>query len=110
MTREIGRVTVLTNPASGHGNAPHAAEKAIHRMQHRGIDVVAIVGSDAEHARRLLHAAVEKGTDAVVVTGGDGVISDALQTLACTDIPLGIIPAGTGRNDSQQRIPSPRPT
>jgi diacylglycerol kinase (ATP) len=100
--REIGRVTVLTNPASGHGNAPHAAEKAIERLQQRGIDVVAIVGSDAEHARRLLRAAVDKGTDAVAVTGGDGVICDALQTLACTDIPLGIIPAGTGNDHARE--------
>ncbi|MBV8178596.1 MAG: diacylglycerol kinase [Mycobacterium sp.] len=100
--RDIGRVTVLTNPASGHGNAPHAAEKAVERLQQRGIDVVAIVGSDAEHARRLLHAAVEKGTDALVVAGGDGVISDALQALACTDIPLGIIPAGTGNDHARE--------
>jgi diacylglycerol kinase (ATP) len=100
--REIGHVTVLANPASGHGNAPHAAEKAVERLQQRGIDVVAIVGSDAEHARRLLHAAVEKGTDALVVVGGDGVISDALQALACTDIPLGIIPAGTGNDHARE--------
>jgi diacylglycerol kinase (ATP) len=100
--REIGRVTVLTNPASGHGNAPHAAEKAIARLQQRGIDAVAIVGSDAEHARRLLHDAVEKGTDALVVAGGDGVISDALQALACTDIPLGVIPAGTGNDHARE--------
>src|ERR1700736_735051 len=100
--REIGRVTALTNPASGHGNARRAAEKAIERLQQRGIDVVAIVGSDAEHARRLLQAAVEKGTDAVVVTGGDGVISDVLQVLACTEIPLGIIPAGTGNDHARE--------
>src|SRR5581483_10158936 len=99
--REIGRVTVLTNPASGHGNAAHAAEKAVERLQQRDVDVVAIVGSDAEHARRLLHAAVEKGTDALVVVGGDGVISDALQALACRDIPLGIIPAGTGNDHAR---------
>lgn len=100
--REIGRVTVLTNPASGHGNAPHAAEKAIERLQQRGVDAVAIVGSDAEHARRLLDAAVEKGTDALVVVGGDGVISDALQSLAGTDIPLGIVPAGTGNDHARE--------
>ncbi len=99
---EIGRVTVLTNPASGHGNAPHAAEKAIARLQKRGIDVVAIVGSDAEHARRLLHAAVDGGTDALVVVGGDGVITDALQALAGTDVPLGIVPAGTGNDHARE--------
>jgi diacylglycerol kinase (ATP) len=100
--RQIGRVTVLTNPASGHGNARHAAEKAITRLQQRGIDVVAIVGSDAEHARRLLYTAVDKGTDALVVVGGDGVITDALQALAETDIPLGIVPAGTGNDHARE--------
>ena len=44
---EITRVTVLTNPASGHGNAPHAAERAVTRFQQHGIDVTAIVGRDA---------------------------------------------------------------
>lgn len=101
-TRQIGRVTVLTNPASGHGNAPHAAGKAIARLQQRGVDVVAIVGSDAEHARRLLRDAVEHGTDALVVVGGDGVIADALQALAGTNTPLGIIPAGTGNDHARE--------
>jgi diacylglycerol kinase (ATP) len=100
--RQIGRVTVLTNPASGHGNAPHATGKAIGRLQERGVDVVAIVGSDADHARRLLHTAVDNGTDALVVVGGDGVIADALQALAGTDIPLGIVPAGTGNDHARE--------
>jgi len=100
--REIGRVTVLTNPASGYGHAPHAAERAVARLQQRGIDVVEIVGRDAEHARRLLNAAVDAGTDALVVVGGDGVIADALQALACTEIPLGIVPAGTGNDHARE--------
>jgi diacylglycerol kinase (ATP) len=102
IARHIAQVTVLTNPASGHGNAPHAAEKAIARLQRRGIDVVEIVGTDAEHARRLLDSALDRGTDALVVVGGDGVIADALQALAGTDIPLGIIPAGTGNDHARE--------
>jgi diacylglycerol kinase (ATP) len=100
--REIGRVTVLTNPVSGRGNASHAAEKSIVRLRRRGVDVDAIVGSDAEHARRLLDSAVGKGTDALVVVGGDGAITDALQTLAGNAIPLGIIPAGTGNDHARE--------
>jgi diacylglycerol kinase (ATP) len=102
IARHIAQVTVLTNPASGHGNAPHAAEKAIARLQRRGIDVVEIVGTDAEHARRLLDSALDRGTDALMVVGGDGVIADALQALAGTDIPLGIIPAGTGNDHARE--------
>ncbi len=99
---EIGCVTVLTNPMSGHGNAPHAAERAVARFQERGIDVIEIVGRDAAHARDLVDEAVRRGTDALVVVGGDGVISLALQALAHSDIPLGIVPAGTGNDHARE--------
>jgi len=108
--REIGRVTMLTNPASGHGNAPHAAERAAAQFQRRGVDVVQIVGRDAEHARQLLDEAVQLGTDALVIAGGDGVIALALQALARSDIPLGIIPAGTGNDHAREyRLPTRDP-
>ncbi len=98
----MNRVTVLTNPMAGHGNAPHAAEKAITRFQELGIDVTAIVGRDAAHARELVGRAVADGTDALVVVGGDGVIRLALQVLARTDIPLGLVPAGTGNDHARE--------
>src|SRR6201997_1318374 len=100
--REIGKVTALTNPASGHGAAIRAAQIAIARLQHRGIEVVEIIGDDAEDARYLVGAALERGTDALMVTGGDGVVSNALQVLAGTDVPLGIIPAGTGNDHARE--------
>jgi diacylglycerol kinase (ATP) len=107
---EIGRITVLTNPASGHGNAPHAAERAIARFQQRGVDVVAIAGTDAEHARRLIDGALEHDMDALVVVGGDGIIALALQVLARSDVPLGIIPAGTGNDHAREfHIPTRDP-
>jgi diacylglycerol kinase (ATP) len=101
---------MLTNPASGHGSAPHAAERAVAQLQRRGIDVVAIAGTDAEHARRLVNGALQRGMDALVVVGGDGIISLALQVLAQTDVPLGIIPAGTGNDHAREfRIPTKDP-
>ena len=104
------RVTVLTNPASGHGSASHAAERAIAQLHRRGVDVVAIAGRDAEHARQLVEGALERGMDALVVVGGDGIISLALQVLAQTDIPLGIVPAGTGNDHAREfRIPTNDP-
>ena len=98
----VGRITVLTNPASGHGGATHAAERAVAQINRRGVDVVAIAGSDAEHARRLVEGALERGMDALVVVGGDGIIALALQVIAQTGIPLGIIPAGTGNDHARE--------
>jgi diacylglycerol kinase (ATP) len=108
--REISKVTVLTNPLSGHGTAVHVAQTAIARLHARGVEVVEIIGDDAQDARHLAAAAVERGTDALVATGGDGVISNALQVLAGTDIPLGIIPAGTGNDHAREfAIPTKDP-
>ncbi len=98
----VGRVTVLTNPASGHGGATQIAQRAVARLNHRGLDVVAIAGTDADHARRLVEGALERGMDALVVVGGDGIVALALQVLAQTDIPLAIIPAGTGNDHARE--------
>ena len=106
----ISHVTVLTNPMSGHGNAPHAAERAVARFQALGIDVTGIVGRDAAHARELVDDALGRDTDALVVVGGDGVIRLALQALAHKDIPLGIVPAGTGNDHAREyRLPMADP-
>ncbi|BBX08627.1 diacylglycerol kinase [Mycolicibacterium aichiense] len=106
----ISRVTVLTNPKSGHGNAPHAGELAVARFQELGIDVTGIVGRDAAHARQLVDEALTRETDALVVIGGDGVIRLAIQALARTDIPLGIVPAGTGNDHAREyRLPMADP-
>ncbi|MUL83764.1 MULTISPECIES: diacylglycerol kinase [unclassified Mycolicibacterium] len=106
----MNRVTVLTNPLSGHGNAPHAAERAIAQFQRRGIDVCHIIGTDAAHAGRLVDDALDRGTDALVVVGGDGVISLALQALAQGNVPLGIVPAGTGNDHAREyRLPTGDP-
>lgn len=106
----ISQVTVLTNPMSGHGNAPHAAERAVARFQALGIDVVGIVGRDAVHARELVDEALQRDTEALVVVGGDGVIRLALQALAGKDIPLGIVPAGTGNDHAREyRLPTDDP-
>jgi diacylglycerol kinase (ATP) len=72
--------------------------------------VCAIVGTDADHARRLVDDALERGTDALVVVGGDGVICLALQAIAGTDVPLGIIPSGTGNDHAREyRLPTGDP-
>ena len=100
--REISKVIALTNPLSGHGAAIRAAQLAIARLHQRGVEVIEIIGDDAEDARFLAGAALEKGADALMATGGDGVISNALQVLGGNDIPLGIIPAGTGNDHARE--------
>src|SRR5699024_8722656 len=55
----------------------------------------------------LARTAVEARPDALVATGGDGLIGIALQAIAGSGVPLGIIPAGTG-NDHAREYGIPR--
>jgi YegS/Rv2252/BmrU family lipid kinase len=50
----------------------------------------------ADHATELAREAVANKKDAVVVIGGDGTINEVGKALIHTDVPLGIIPAGSG--------------
>ena len=50
----------------------------------------------AGHATQLTKEALEKGAHIIVALGGDGTINEVACALVGTDIPLGILPAGSG--------------
>ncbi len=98
---------LLLNPTSGKGRAAQAAPTAVARLQDRGIQVVQVVGHDADDARERLRAAIAAApTAGVVAVGGDGTVHLCLQEVAGTDVGLGIVPAGTG-NDSAKHLALP---
>jgi diacylglycerol kinase (ATP) len=103
-----GRVVLLLNPTSGKGRASASAPVAVAALQDRGFDVVQVVGHDAEDAAARLRRAVgDAPTAAVVGCGGDGTVNLCLQAVAGTDVPLGIVPAGTG-NDVATHVGMPK--
>ncbi|MGV9265916.1 diacylglycerol kinase [Kitasatospora sp. NPDC003701] len=106
--RTISRVVLLTNPAAAAGHAEPAARRAAARLRALGVEVDEQAGSSATESVGLARAAVSSGTcDALVVVGGDGMINLGLQATAGTEVPLGVVPAGTG-NDHARAYGLPR--
>ena len=91
-------IALVVNPTAGKGRGAGARTTVEERLRAGGAHVRTIVGVDGDHARDLTHAAVTEGVDAVVALGGDGMVHLALQAVAGTDTPLGIVPAGTGND------------
>ncbi|MEU1972445.1 diacylglycerol kinase [Microbacterium sp. NPDC019599] len=91
-------IALLTNPAARSGAHAGAASRAAERLRAHGIQTTIVSGGSAAESSALLRTAVELGTDAVVVAGGDGTVSLAVQELAGTGVPLGIVPSGTGND------------
>lgn len=52
------------------------------------------VNKSKKAPKRVRHA-VQAGADLIVAWGGDGMVQRCLDTLAGSDVPVGIIPAGT---------------
>jgi diacylglycerol kinase (ATP) len=91
-------VALLINPAARAGAHTGAATHAAERLRAHGVRTALVSGGSAQESSELLRAAIEAGVDAVVVAGGDGTVRLAIQEVAGTGIPLGIIPAGTGND------------
>ncbi|MFE0106824.1 diacylglycerol kinase [Streptomyces sp. NPDC059009] len=95
MTSEI---TLFVNPTAGRGRGAHAAQPAASALRAAGFSVRTVIGEDAADALRRAQEAVESGTGALIAVGGDGMASLALQAVAGTETPLGVIAVGTGND------------
>ena len=100
-------IALLTNPTAGKGKGAKARERALPRLRGAGLTVRDLQGRDAGEALDLARQCVADGVDALVVCGGDGMVHLAVQALATTGTPLGIVPAGTG-NDVARYFDIPR--
>ena len=94
----MSNVALLVNPTAGKGRAEGLVAKCTERLRESGAGVAILVGTDAQHAQALARQAVTDGVDAVVALGGDGMVHLALNVVAGTATPLGVIPAGTGND------------
>src|SRR3954469_3551448 len=98
MSPAAHNIALLVNPTAGKVRAARVAADVTERMRQGGANVAILVGTDAAHAQALARQAVDDGVDAVVALGGDGMVHLALNVVAGTRTPLGIIPAGTGND------------
>ena len=90
-------IALIYNPYAGGLQGSKAsrlldAEKALGKY---GAEVETLATDGPRSAGRIAGRAIADGADLVVVAGGDGTINEAAQGMAGTEIPLGILPAGT---------------
>jgi len=101
-------LTLVVNPAAGHGKAkkllPSVATTLLTRLP--GVNLRVFQTSSYAEARMRCIAAVEAARplveghrpDSLLVMGGDGMMHLGLNACGETDVPLGLIPAGSGND------------
>ena len=92
------------NPISGRGQARKKALIAKKYFEGLGIRVTLVEGNSLEDFRdKLIEKLDHETISGVVAFGGDGFIHEILQHIVAREIPLGVIPCGTG-NDFARSI------
>jgi diacylglycerol kinase family enzyme len=83
----MARIALLSNPASGQGDA----ERAEQLLQAAGAAVETFAIGEAEPA-------ATSGAERLAVAGGDGSIGAAAAAAGAAGIPLAVIPCGTAND------------
>lgn len=89
-------VTVIFNPVSGIGDPERRKQAISEALARHGYTSQFIATSRERDARELAKEAVEAGVDLLVVSGGDGTVMQVLEAVVGTEVPVAVVPSGTG--------------
>jgi diacylglycerol kinase family enzyme len=91
----VRKILLLANPLfeSRHGKY---IPDIVRVFSQAGVDIEVLETGPNRAAGGMARQAVEQGVDAIIVGGGDGTVFDVLQGIVGSDVPLGILPFGTG--------------
>ena len=107
------RALLITNPTSGQGRAERTMPVIERELREFADDLQAYVTTGPGDATGAARQAVEDDLDLVVVAAGDGTVREVIDGVAGSEVPMAIIPMGTGNVLARElRLPldSWRPT
>ncbi|HXS96267.1 MAG TPA: diacylglycerol kinase family protein [Candidatus Limnocylindrales bacterium] len=87
----------MYNPKAGkirrHGGA--LIERTIKILEQNGHRVTKVPTTGPRMAGTLARQQIERGADLILAAGGDGTINEIAEGMVHSDVPLGLLPAGT---------------
>lgn len=98
-------VTIIINPISGGASPEQArarAQLASTVVDRHGDRAEVFVTERRGHARELAKAAAGRGARLVISWGGDGTLNEVASALAFGNVPLGLVPAGSGNGFARE--------
>lgn len=100
-------IGIVINPTSGKGNGEVVGEIVLQELARQKIEFLNLsADSMAEAKIKASKAVADRSIDGLFVVGGDGIVHMAVNACVNTDVPVGVIPAGTG-NDSARALGIP---
>lgn len=91
---------LVINPVSGQGKGARIGTYVAGYLNSHGINYEIIIGRNAIDQADLLQRFLDRNPDSsgVIAVGGDGLLHLTLQKITPAQVPLALIPAGTGND------------
>jgi YegS/Rv2252/BmrU family lipid kinase len=90
------RVAVVFNPVTGGGDTAGRKRDTQEALEGAGVDVLWLETTKEDPGQGLTAKALAEGVDLVMAQGGDGTVMACVTGLAGTEVPLAVLPGGTG--------------
>lgn len=94
--RKRKRILFVINPISGGKKKSAFNKQVLEVLDLEKFDPTFKITDHPNHAFELGKSAIAEGFDAVVAVGGDGTINELGSAILGSDLPLGVIPEGSG--------------
>ena len=97
MNPEIQNALLIHNPNAGNGGNGRRSmlDEARRIFRQAGIETEIQETTAPGEATILARRAVEESRQLAIVCGGDGTVNEAVNGLACSQVPLAVLPSGT---------------
>ena len=96
------RILVVVNPVAGRAKAGTIIDTLQRQLKSSQGQLEFYETKREEPVGDIVQQAIEDGVERVYAVGGDGTVSEVVDGMALSGIPLGIIPAGTGNVVAQE--------
>jgi diacylglycerol kinase (ATP) len=95
VSSESRNALLIVNPVAGGGRRVRQIDKARRIFREAGIETELQETTSPGEATILARRAVEQSRELVIVCGGDGTVNEAVNGLACSQVPMAVLPSGT---------------
>jgi diacylglycerol kinase family enzyme len=104
MLTGIHNATLIFNPAARRlrNRGPEPLQQTLRVFRNAGIEVDLRATDAPGSATTLARAAVQRGRQLILVCGGDGSLNEVVNGVAGSNVPLGLLPAGTANVLAQE--------
>ena len=103
------RIACILNPKARDGLSLKQWDLFLPALEEAGFEISLHKTEYSGHATEISHSLVNEGYELIVAVGGDGTVHEVASGLRGSEIPLGILPIGSGNDYARAHgIPIPK--